>query len=293
MDDLITEGYIDEGRRFLVYGESGIGKTSFALTFPNPFFIDIENGLPPHITMPRVRDVTDMKKVYAGIAWLCNQKHEFKTLVIDSLDRMEPLLQALVASRIQPNAKVPADISGQHRFAIWPNIDDEWKTFVKACNFLRKNKKMDIIYICHGQYVEINDPDDGMYHKKGLLLRTKNSDFIQGEVDAILLLDQDKTFKETDVGFGKKTKSGVGDSSVRWLRSSISPARAGKNRLNIPDRIRCPHGQGYNLICQYFRNNIPAQNQPTAQYNHAGEQLGAEMDAGIENEEITDIISVQ
>lgn len=81
--------------KFLISGESGVGKTFFALDFPRPYLIDTEAGA----TRPQYQD--KLKKVggvYFGkeegsqefdtvleeVKSLVSTKHEYKTLIIDS-----------------------------------------------------------------------------------------------------------------------------------------------------------------------------------------------------------------
>ena len=40
----ITKGKQPGARKIVIYGPEGIGKSTFASQFPNPLFIDTENG---------------------------------------------------------------------------------------------------------------------------------------------------------------------------------------------------------------------------------------------------------
>lgn len=81
--------------KFLVSGESGVGKTMFALQFPRPYIIDTEVGA----TRPQYQEkLSKAKGAYFGkkegsqdfnsildeIKTLTTTKHEYKTLIIDS-----------------------------------------------------------------------------------------------------------------------------------------------------------------------------------------------------------------
>lgn len=81
--------------KFMISGESGVGKTFFALDFPKPYLIDTEGGA----TRPQYQDKLkksggayfgkeegsqDFEAVIAEIKELCVSKHEYKTLIIDS-----------------------------------------------------------------------------------------------------------------------------------------------------------------------------------------------------------------
>ena len=44
MDFEITEGVINGAQKVVFYGPEGIGKTTFAMKFPDPLFIDTEGS---------------------------------------------------------------------------------------------------------------------------------------------------------------------------------------------------------------------------------------------------------
>lgn len=81
--------------KFLISGESGVGKTFFALDFPKPYLIDTESGA----TRPQYQDKLkktggayfgkeegsqDFDAVLEEIKQLATTKHDYKTLIIDS-----------------------------------------------------------------------------------------------------------------------------------------------------------------------------------------------------------------
>ena len=79
--------------RTLIYGEHKLGKSTFASQAPAPIFIQTEDGL----------DAIDAKAfplckkwgdILEAVATLYQEQHEFKTLVIDSMDWAEKLAHA-------------------------------------------------------------------------------------------------------------------------------------------------------------------------------------------------------
>ncbi len=81
--------------KFMIYGESGVGKTFFALDFPKPYLIDTEGGAVREQYQAKLKAVggayfgkeegsQDFKAVINEVRELCTTKHEFKTLIIDS-----------------------------------------------------------------------------------------------------------------------------------------------------------------------------------------------------------------
>lgn len=81
--------------KFMIYGESGVGKTFFALSFPRPYLIDTEGGATREQYQAKLKEVggayfgkeegsQDFKAVINEVRELCTTKHEYKTLIIDS-----------------------------------------------------------------------------------------------------------------------------------------------------------------------------------------------------------------
>lgn len=81
--------------KFMIYGESGVGKTFFALSFPKPYLIDTEGGAVRDQYQKKLKEVggayfgkeegsQDFKAVINEVRELCTTKHEYKTLIIDS-----------------------------------------------------------------------------------------------------------------------------------------------------------------------------------------------------------------
>lgn len=81
--------------KFMIYGESGVGKTFFALDFPKPYLIDTEGGAVREQYQAKLKKVDgayfgkeegsqDFKAVINEVRELCTSKHEYKTLIIDS-----------------------------------------------------------------------------------------------------------------------------------------------------------------------------------------------------------------
>lgn len=85
--------------KILVFGKAGVGKTWTALDFPSVYYIDTEGGADlAHYTDKLKRSggvymgVEDgslvFKEVIEQVKALCSEKHQYKTLVIDSITKL-------------------------------------------------------------------------------------------------------------------------------------------------------------------------------------------------------------
>ena len=77
--------------RIMLYGVEGIGKSTFAAYSPKPIFILTEDGLGslPAQHFPLAKNVAS---VMAAITTLYDEKHDYKTVVLDSLDWLEAMI---------------------------------------------------------------------------------------------------------------------------------------------------------------------------------------------------------
>ena len=78
--------------RICIFGSHGIGKSTLASVFPNPIFISTEDGIASLdvTSFPRAESIDD---VTTSIKTLIKEEHDFKTVVLDSVDWLvEPLI---------------------------------------------------------------------------------------------------------------------------------------------------------------------------------------------------------
>ena len=102
MSSIIT-GKEKKPPRICIYGEHGIGKSTFAAKFPKPIFIQTEDGLNQIdcAKFPLAKKLTD---VVMYLETLKVQDHDYKTVVIDSLDWLEKLAQEYICKQENRNS---------------------------------------------------------------------------------------------------------------------------------------------------------------------------------------------
>src|SRR5215472_16136841 len=76
----------------LIYGTDGVGKSSWASHAPNPIFIGAEKGT-EQLDVARFPQTESIGELLAQVRALQQtEKHEFDSVVLDSLDWVEPLI---------------------------------------------------------------------------------------------------------------------------------------------------------------------------------------------------------
>lgn len=88
----VHEGKFDPNKvKFLVYGESGVGKTVFSSTWPDPVFLDIDKGMASVNREVHRIPIDNWEDLIDATDFLANEVHPFKTIVLDSLNELQYL----------------------------------------------------------------------------------------------------------------------------------------------------------------------------------------------------------
>jgi len=95
----------------LIFGASGVGKTWFALSFPNPYYIDTEGGASLRHYQERLKaaggaylgpedGALDFSCIIEQMQALATEPHGYKTLIIDSITKVFQVAIANEAERL-------------------------------------------------------------------------------------------------------------------------------------------------------------------------------------------------
>lgn len=133
--------------KFMISGESGVGKTFFALDFPKPYLIDSEGGATREQYQAKLKKTggayfgkdegsQDFRSVIEEVKQLTTTKHEYKTLIIDSFT----YLYMLEASEAE--AKGGSDFGRDKKMANIPTR--QLISVLEKCD-------LNIILICHSK----------------------------------------------------------------------------------------------------------------------------------------------
>src|SRR5262249_33948646 len=140
----ISPAIADSAPIVLVFGPEGRGKTTLASKFPRPLALLLERGVPRGVSMDAVEDIKSYDDVIATLRELIEDRRGYETLVIDTLDALEPLLLAYVCAKNGwKNIEAPSYGKG------WLIADDEWRHFLRGITTLRDRQRMTIVLIAH------------------------------------------------------------------------------------------------------------------------------------------------
>ncbi len=216
--------------RILIHGVAGVGKTSFAAQAQRPVFIQTEDGLGtlPVAHFPLARSFDE---VIEALAALYSEPHDFPTVVIDSVDWLEPLVWARAC-----------------RDHGWSSIEDAgygkgyiaclglWRQYVEGLNALRDERGMTVVQIAHTDIRRFDSPEHDPYDRYVIKLHTRAAALLQEHSDVVLFANYRISTVKADVGFNKKVSRAIG-SGERVIHTAERPAFLAKNRYGLPDTL--------------------------------------------------------
>jgi hypothetical protein len=183
--------------------------------------------------------------VIGAIGALYEHQHDGKTVVLDSLDRVEPLVwQKTCEVRGWESIETPGYGKG------YVEADVHWRELIGGMNALRYERSMNIVYVAHSTIATVDDPMTQSYSRFDIKLHKRATGLFQDEVDAILFLNQDVVIKTDAKAKTARTRADGG--GHRWIYSSPRPSFVAKNRYGIPDRVEFKKGAGYASLLGYF-----------------------------------------
>lgn len=212
--------------KIVIAGPGKIGKTTFAAMAPNSIGILTEDGADAvdANAFPLATSLTD---VYEAIGVLLNEDHDFKTVFIDSLDWLEPLLhQHVCAQHGWKSIESPGFGKGYVEAAA------EWRSLLDGLEALRRERNMGVILIAHDKIKRIEDPLTEGYDSHVLKLHDRAAALVQEWADVIGYAGYRILTTKTDAGFGnKETKATT--TGERILHVEPHPAHCGGNRFGL------------------------------------------------------------
>ena len=213
----------------LTYGTSGVGKTTFAADMPNPVFIQTEDGA-GSLTLQAFPLAKSYDDVMSAITALC-EKHDYKTVVIDSLDHLEPLIWKKVCEDNSVKSIEQLTYGKGYVMAL-----DLWRDLLSGLRHLRDSVGMNVMLIAHHQIRKHADPELEQIDRYEIKLHAKASALVQESCDLVLFAKHKVMVKKEDTGFGNTRARGI-STGKRVLCTVETPAFVAKNRFGLPDEI--------------------------------------------------------
>ena len=216
--------------RIIIHGDPGVGKTTFAVCAPSPVVIQTEDGLGnlDATAFPLAKSFDD---IMSALQSLYTEPHDFQTLVVDSLDWLEPLVWAQVCK----THNVPS-IESLGYGKGYVEALSIWRSFFEGITALRDARSMTIIMIAHSQIVRIEDPSMPAYDSHDLKLHKRAGALAEEFADVILYAAMQTSTVTEDKGFNNKRVRAT-TTGERIMHTVGQPAFLAKNRYSLPSPL--------------------------------------------------------
>ena len=196
----ILTGRIARPQKAVIFGPEGIGKSTLAAQFPAPVFLDTEGGT-HHLDVARLPAPKSWDDVTKAVTALATEPHEFKTLVLDTVDWLEKLLIEHVCK--QANKASIEDFGYGKGYVV---LAEEFTKFLASLEPLLR-RGMHVLLLAHTRIVKFEQPDAaGAYDRYELKLSKQVGPLVKEWCDVLLFGNYFTKVAENDQG----RKRGVG-----------------------------------------------------------------------------------
>jgi hypothetical protein len=228
---LVTKGKQPKPTRLLLYGVEGVGKSSFAANAPNPIFICTESGT-EQLDIARFPEPTTLGDVSASLRELAGGEHDYKTLVIDTLDRLEPLIwHEVISTHKDKRGRAYESIADVPYGAGYDAALEHWRVLVSQFEYLRSKRGMGLVLIAHSAIKTFKNPEGEDFDRYGVKVHHKAGGLLREWCDDVLFAAYETYVAEIN-GRSKGVSTGA-----RVLHSQRSAAWDAKNRHDLPPTL--------------------------------------------------------
>ncbi len=213
----------------LVYGDHKIGKSTFAAGMPKAVFLPTEDGL-QNLSVDAFPLCSDWVDVIKYLTQFETEDHDYKTLVIDSLDWAERLIHKHICMVEGWKTLAEGAYGLGYKLAL-----TYWRSFIETLTRINMEKKVMVVLIAHAKIQKFEDPQRASYDRYDLDIHDKAANVICQYVDIIGFADSKIVVQEKKDGLKKVAKAV--DTQERVLRLSKAAAYEAGSRYGLPDEI--------------------------------------------------------
>jgi hypothetical protein len=227
----------------MLYSTEGLGKTTFGASAPAPIFIAPEAGFPRGVRPDLFPQPKTWNDLYDAVRELQEGKHNFKTLVFDTLDWLQPLLFAYIMKKngdVDSMEKVGGGYGRGYDLALI-----EMLRFLGVLERLRQTRNMNILFLVHAEITTFKNPQGPDYDHWEPKLQKKISAKVRewchfvlfGNFEVSTAVQSTKKKKEGEEVILTKGKAINSASGLRMIYTTLQPLYKAKNRHGMPDRL--------------------------------------------------------
>lgn len=225
-----------------ITGDAGTGKTTLAATFPKPVFIRAEDGLqsvPEEMRPDAFPLLSDSEELWGQMAALIKEEHDYKTVVFDSVTKLDLMFTQKVLDMDQHKPKSINQALGG--YGAGHNAVAAMHQRVRKGAQLLNDRGINVVFIAHSETSTVTPPDDEPFTRYELRLNKKSETYYVDDVDVVAYIKLEKFVRES-----RATSTGG-----RILVAYSTAANVSKNRCGITEDL--PFKQGENPLKKFVR----------------------------------------
>lgn len=230
----------------LLYGVDGIGKTSLAAEFPDPIYLPTEGERPPSDVDPptpgTIESFDDLLDVFGE---LLTTDHDRKTVILDSLDGLEPLVWKATCRRLGIASIEEAGFGKGYVEA-----DTEWNELLSAVAALAR-AGICVVMLAHPEIVRFDSPTTDPYSRYQPKLHKRANALVREKSDIVAFMNYRISIKEKEVARQTKVAHAEGGKE-RQVHLVEGAGFNAKNRYSTPDHVTYKKGGGYEALAKFF-----------------------------------------
>lgn len=230
MLDTIQRGRKLKPLAMLVYGVHGIGKSTFPTEAPFPIYIGAEEN--DEIDADRFPKIEKWSQLISQLTSLLNDKHNYKTLVVDTVDSLEFIAQKEILGK-HPGKSMETALGGYGKAykkmaEMFLDLRDNYIVP------LRDSKGMNIVLLSHADKVKHEDPMTNTTYDHYMTSMDKRIKPLFEDWVSMILFANFYLVK-AERADGKEYAAGA--DGLRMFFTEERPAHVAKNRFNLPYEI--------------------------------------------------------
>lgn len=237
----VHKGRMPMPLRCLFFGTEGVGKSTLAAHAPDPIWLDIDDGTSlldvaryPFRDEPGGHVPLGYGEILAATDDLLANEHPYRSLVIDTADRLEALLWRHIVGR--DSARTKGGLTSIEDYGYGKGYQvalDEWRGLCARLDRLRMQRRMNIIILGHAQIVKFANPEGDDYDRYIPRINAKSGGYLKEWVDVAgfcCFEEGGSKLKDSDRAKGYSTGRRV----VRLARTAAFDA---KSRYAVPAEV--------------------------------------------------------
>ncbi len=221
----VSRGKIAAPIKALVYGVEGVGKSTLGAGLPDPLFICAESGT-EQLDVARL-PAAGFGVVLQALDELAAGGHGYQSLVVDTLDWLEPLgWEHLVRKHKWQSIESPGYGKG------YVEALSEWRDMLRRLDLVRA-QGMHVLLLGHSTVRRVSPPDLEPFDRYSLKINEKAAALVREWSDAVL-------FAQYEVATSKGKQDRVAraySTGERVLRTVYSASWDAKNRWGLPETV--------------------------------------------------------